>query len=301
MVYNMFSAHTSFQAPLHKFPTQAQQRSAGLSSMWKYNVHIVYLHCASAFTLEISVLKFFLRKILPFAYTDPNRLCYNYNKFIHTSYMTQLILNEVPLFVTNCYTSTLSHIDNHNIVCAVENIQHTCPSNQFSNSGGYQSPSMYSSAWDNPETAKLFENHIMPGCKHIMQVIHGLATGQPAHLNYWYNVNPKYAYNREHTHPEAYISGVYYVQVPKNSGRIHFLRSQSEIDKMQFMRDFICQTDHPGLNSEHCFEPHSGMLILFPGHVSHYVTQNLTTDSDDRRISLSFNFHGISRPRSVHA
>ena len=35
----------------------------------------------------------------------------------------------------------------------------------------------------------------------------------------WANVNDKYAYNQPHTHPNALLSGAYYVQVPAADGR----------------------------------------------------------------------------------
>lgn len=41
---------------------------------------------------------------------------------------------------------------------------------------------------------------------------------EPACDSMWANINPRYAYNRHHSHPHALWSGVYYVQTPPNSG-----------------------------------------------------------------------------------
>ena len=111
---------------------------------------------------------------------------------------------------------------------------------------------------------------------------------------YWYNVNRKYNYNTSHIHPSSYVSGVYYTKVPSNSGKIVFERSKSEEDRLHFQQNrILAGTINPNnnrVNTEHWFTPQEGMLILFPGHLSHAVEQNLTNDKDDARVSLSFNF-----------
>jgi uncharacterized protein (TIGR02466 family) len=203
-----------------------------------------------------------------------------------------LTITENQMFVNSSYTSYLDDIDHKNIIEAVEKIEQEKSSNQFSNAGGYQSPSIYFPNWDNVSTQLLFENHIIPMANHILDEIWSLPTGERK-LNYWYNINPKYTYNREHTHPSAYLSGVYYLKVPENSGHIHFLRSPSEIDRMEFMTKIIRgkKFDNNRINTEHWFIPKEGMLILFPGHITHFVERNLTEEADDRRISLSFNFY----------
>ena len=38
--------------------------------------------------------------------------------------------------------------------------------------------------------------------------------------NMWANINPTYSYNKTHTHPNSMWSGVYYIKVPKNSGKL---------------------------------------------------------------------------------
>ena len=36
----------------------------------------------------------------------------------------------------------------------------------------------------------------------------------------WANINPTYSYNKTHTHPNSMWSGVYYIKVPKKSGKL---------------------------------------------------------------------------------
>ena len=74
-----------------------------------------------------------------------------------------------------------------------------------------------------------------------------------------------------------------------------FLRSQLEVDRMHFIGETLFRNkidiDSPHLFTEYRIVPAEGQLLLFPGHLSHYVEQNNTEESDDRRISLSFNFY----------
>jgi uncharacterized protein (TIGR02466 family) len=200
-------------------------------------------------------------------------------------------IHEHAVFITSCYTSYLESIDNLAIIEAIEHIEATKPSAALSNSGGYQSPGISPPDYDNYATMMLFENIIKPAASNIMNKCQ-MPPGEKS-INYWYNVNYKNNYNREHTHPRSYLSGVYYLKVPSDSGNIIFIRSQTELDRLEFIsnqrKDYGPISD-PRINTVHWFTPKEGLLILFPGHLAHYVEQNLTTDADDRRISLSFNF-----------
>lgn len=201
-------------------------------------------------------------------------------------------LTENLLFVTSCFTTYVDSINHSSIVDAIEKIQAAESGNFRSNEGGFQSKVRQSPEFDNAETAKLFEEVISPAAKMVAKSWSLPSTMD--NVGYWYNVNYKYSSNREHTHPQAFLSGVYYIKVPKDCGNIVFLRSNSEHDKMEFIHQKITEEelhiDNNRINTEHWFAPVEGMLILFPGHLTHYVRQNLTNDADDRRISLSFNF-----------
>ena len=43
---------------------------------------------------------------------------------------------------------------------------------------------------------------------------------KPGLGNMWANINYPGSYNKQHIHPNSQWSGVYYVKVPKNSGRL---------------------------------------------------------------------------------
>jgi uncharacterized protein (TIGR02466 family) len=89
----------------------------------------------------------------------------------------------------------------------------------------------------------------------------------------WANVNGKHSFNYQHTH-EGYISGVLYLKVPRNSGRLIFTNP------------IIRSEQHPIRTPNYPINPTPLACIVFPSWLEHYVEPNT---SDDTRISLSFN------------
>lgn len=204
--------------------------------------------------------------------------------------MTQII--EHQLFVTSCYVTYLEDIDNLRITEKALFYERNAVGNDRSNKGGYQTKPILHNEIDDAEILTLFHRHICPAAQRISD-----SWDLQKEMNifsYWYNVNRRFNYNTVHTHPNSFISGVYYTKVPSNSGMILFDRAQSEIDRLQFQQDHILSInstpDNNRINTEHWFTPKEGMLILFPGHLAHSVNQNLTHENDDARVSLSFNF-----------
>jgi uncharacterized protein (TIGR02466 family) len=99
--------------------------------------------------------------------------------------------------------------------------------------------------------------------------------------NFWINQHNLHDYGLSHLHPEGIISGVYYVQVPNNAGRIVFERP--DIQESFFEGDVINQYNY----KEYSVDPVVGKCILFPSYLKHRIEQNLSTEP---RISLSFNY-----------
>lgn len=89
----------------------------------------------------------------------------------------------------------------------------------------------------------------------------------------WANVNHKYSSNAAHVH-EGILSGVFYLKVPKNSGKLVFINPAIRSDA-RMLRE-----------SNYGVTPEPLAMILFPSWLEHYVEQNL---SDEDRISISFN------------
>ena len=105
--------------------------------------------------------------------------------------------------------------------------------------------------------------------------------------NSWINLHKPNNFSQKHLHQNSFYSGILYLQVPeKDSGTITFHHPQE-------IPTFCSSTlspqiiEHNSFNSkEWFFLPKENMLLLFPSHLSHSVSEN-NTKSD--RFSLSFN------------
>ncbi len=139
-----------------------------------------------------------------------------------------------------------------------------------------------------------------PAISWLMQCIHKSATDycHRAGMTYaidwtlqgWANVNRRGDYHDPHNHPHAYLSGTYYVRVPRTPslpdnradvrpGCITFYDPRGSVN-MTAIRD------DPQIESELTIAPRAGMMLLWPAFMLHYVHPNL---SDELRISVSFN------------
>ena len=202
-------------------------------------------------------------------------------------------LIEHQIFTTPIVVAEITSINNARIIKSIEDIQQQDSNGRrLSNSGGWQSKLFWHTDIDNLETEKLFNNIILHAANNIASRW-GFRSVMNQ-FNYWYNINFKHSYNRIHYHSRRYLSGVYYIQVPKDSGNIVFNRAETEKDRMDFMLETADGSPHIDsaiVNSEYWLEPKVGALVLFPGWLSHDVRQNLTNNEDDRRISMSFDFY----------
>ena len=112
----------------------------------------------------------------------------------------------------------------------------------------------------------------------------------------WANLSPPGVFHIAHTHPNNFLSGVYYVQVPDGADTISFHepRPQQDILSPNAIR-------HNKYNSlVHQMKVKPGRLVIFPAWFVHSVGRN---ESDRLRVSISFNVmfepfaETISRPK----
>jgi uncharacterized protein (TIGR02466 family) len=101
---------------------------------------------------------------------------------------------------------------------------------------------------------------------------------------YWINVNKQADFNIPHTHVDSNIhfSGIWYLNVPKDSGRLTFLNP----DKTVGINNSFNYFDHPFTYSTYSIIPEDNKLIFFPSNVLHYVEPSR---SKEKRISVAFN------------
>lgn len=98
----------------------------------------------------------------------------------------------------------------------------------------------------------------------------------------WANINPQGGLNSPHTHPNNFLSGVYYVKLPDSNGRIVF----SDPRPQAFHIAPPMPQWNKYLGNQISLEAKEGRLVLFPAWLVHSVPVNR---SEEHRISISFN------------
>ena len=109
--------------------------------------------------------------------------------------------------------------------------------------------------------------------------------------NMWAIINPPGSYNQSHVHPRCLWSGVYYVQVPEESGRISF--ADPRLGKIMMDPRFDPERRRkPEHWVEVFFRPRPGRLIVFPSWLYHAVEANRSEAEGEagERVIVSFNF-----------
>jgi len=97
---------------------------------------------------------------------------------------------------------------------------------------------------------------------------------------FWINKNYPKTFNKVHPHGLNKISGVYYLEVPTQSGSLVF---QNGDNIKLFSEDIF---DDPNFYSAYTITPKKFDLILFFSETLHYVQPNF---SNEDRISVAFN------------
>ena len=96
----------------------------------------------------------------------------------------------------------------------------------------------------------------------------------------WANYTEPNEYHHKHSHPNSFISGVFYVNAIKNEDMIKFYKDLP----------FIYQINHNQPNNYNSGDVailvETGDLVLFPSNFTHNVPP---TTSKETRISISFN------------
>lgn len=98
----------------------------------------------------------------------------------------------------------------------------------------------------------------------------------------WANVSRKGFPHRQHTHPNNYLSGAYYVKTAPGADTINFHdpRPQASLVVPPARDQDRVNTDLVSLDVS------EGMLVVFPAWLEHSVAPN---ESDATRISVAFN------------
>lgn len=96
----------------------------------------------------------------------------------------------------------------------------------------------------------------------------------------WANYTKQAQFHHQHTHPNSFVSGVFYIKAKEDNDRIYFFNQKH--DQIRLM-----STDYNMFNSRSWWFPvKTGQLVLFPSSLSHMVE---TKGDDELRASLAFN------------
>ncbi len=98
----------------------------------------------------------------------------------------------------------------------------------------------------------------------------------------WANVLAKGAAHKAHSHPNNFLSGVYYVRIHPGTDAINFHdpRNQTGIIRPPVVELTAENTDQVVVRVK------NGTLLIFPSYLQHSVDANM---SEEERISISFN------------
>lgn len=100
----------------------------------------------------------------------------------------------------------------------------------------------------------------------------------------WANISPPGSSHNSHTHPNNFLSAVYYVSVAPGANQINFHdpRHQIYVLASPVEQSNIHNSEYAEVSVE------EGTLLLFPSWLVHSVPPNT---SNERRISISFNIN----------
>lgn len=186
-------------------------------------------------------------------------------------------MHEHIIFSTPIYVGNVNVGDD--IIKHVYDTKGKYPSTSLSNIGGWQSPYFNSSDLQYPMTQIC--NEVIENVK-VAYSRYNIARN-PELVNFWFNVNKKYNYNSPHAHLRTTFSAVLYLKTPTNCGRIVFHNPAPEFSGKPYLPNQFTS----GLFA---VDPSVGRLVVFSSDLVHSVEQNLSTDDDDERLSIAFDF-----------
>ncbi len=167
-------------------------------------------------------------------------------------------------------------IDRSILVPEMEKIMGENPNDKkYSNEGGYHSPGYWHTRSDNPMLEKLAATALK------------FVYGELNHINwdfdklrvyYWFMVNELNNYNTIHQHGTSDIIGVYYAEIPEDTGDLRIIRNDGISYSSLFCKNY---------QDKFRLKPEAGRFYMMPGHLWHFVGANPT---NKRRMCVAFNF-----------
>jgi uncharacterized protein (TIGR02466 family) len=138
----------------------------------------------------------------------------------------------------------------------------------------------------NSEDMAVLEQAQFASLRQTIRFACGIALGEMGvpladfQLQSWINMHDRGGFNFLHVHEGCLLSGCFYLKVPKDSGHLVFRDPRPGV-----VHGPIKGSVPNGYADIH-LTPATGLLVLFPSWLEHYVEPH---GSDDPRISISFN------------
>lgn len=176
--------------------------------------------------------------------------------------MEKHLIFDTPIWLSNC------DLDIPHVLNTINKHAKIQSSVDISNQGGYQGHNYQDTYFiDN------IKNKIPQGDKFF----------EVKNLQCWVNINDRYHWNDVHNHTDSgvVLSGIFYVQVPENSGNIRFYDTRKNTSGSLYNKYFE-STKGTFLK----LTPKENLLLFFPPWLDHLVEPNFSNQS---RISIAFN------------
>jgi uncharacterized protein (TIGR02466 family) len=153
---------------------------------------------------------------------------------------------------------------------------------QISNVGGFQSNYFY-----NIDNRDILYNVFLEPSHKFVSILNPINDIKIALHSWWINENKLSDYNTIHNHSNLevknIISGVYYIEAPKDCGRLVIQNMDpSKFNDHYYLKYF----DDNNFHGKYYIEPQKYDLILFNSESFHYVESG---KAKDPRISVAFN------------
>tara|TARA_R100000742_G_C4270462_1_gene89168 strand:- start:521 stop:1114 length:594 start_codon:yes stop_codon:yes gene_type:complete len=171
-------------------------------------------------------------------------------------------------------------IDNKKIIKHIKSMQKKSKGSFISNKGGWKSKELSSK----DPIFKPIMDHVTKGIiEYAKRCL--FKPGEYSIRTLEANVNGYKDHNEVHLHQYCIISGVYFLNAPKDCGDLLFRNPSLNLEYDWHPSKMIGHNSHN--SSVYHFVPEEGKLLLFPPWVEHLVRPNL--NKKEERISLSFN------------
>ena len=99
----------------------------------------------------------------------------------------------------------------------------------------------------------------------------------------WANINNSENISHPHCHVGMFFNAIYYVKAEKDNSELMFLSPVPELDHV--IDKNTIKTFTPFNSTGNFIRPHTGLLVIIPGWLKHYVKQD---NSPADRISIAF-------------